>query len=198
MTTLVEPNTSMGERINYLSNHLIVLPLNIHVELNDGRFSLTNLNEIRKHSDLSLLSSSFSNIFIDELLSCVEYYCHQVTELTDSLHLVIRSLLSITNLSQIMDDLSRGSQLCLDVIKIYHTDRMQAVQSMLSSPYREDAWHFVYELDSTIFSKCRIMLIRLRMYFLLMHQILFNDIKQKSPMSISNNSKRRKHVDFNV
>lgn len=189
--------------LNYLSSRLILLSSNIQVELNGGRFSFSNLNEIRKYSDLSLVSSSTSNTFIDDLLSSVEYYCNQVIELADSLRSIIKSFLSTTNLNQTIDDLTKGSQLCLDVINTYHTDRIQAVQSMLCSPFREDAWHFVYELDSNMYGKCRIILIRLRMYFLLMHQLIMNDIKIKSQTheystSLSNNSKRRKILNFNV
>ncbi|CAF3201614.1 unnamed protein product [Rotaria sp. Silwood2] len=221
MTTLTDSNISIRDRIDYISNRLILMSLNIHIELNDGRFSFSRLNEIRKHSDISLVSSSFSNTLIDELLVCIEYYCHQVNELTDLLHLIIKSLLSNTNFNQIIDDLSKGSQLCLDVIKNYHLERIQAVQSMLSSPFREDAWYLVHEIDSNIFGKCRIILIRLRMYFLLMHQILTNDInlqikpkiqssslhslinnnnkkRYESNLSISNNFKRRKILDFKV
>lgn len=219
METVIEPNSSIDDRIDYISNRLILLSLNIHMELNDGRFSLSHLNEIRKHSDLSLVSSSFSNALITELISCIEYYCHQIKDLTDLLRLIIQSLLITDNLGQTIDNLLKGSQLCLDTLQNYHVDRMQAVQSMLSSPYREDAWCSVHEIDSNIFGKCRIILIRLRMYFLLMHQILINDInnKTKSPvqhssvhslatsrkrygsnLSISNHDKRKKTVDFQV
>ena len=169
------------------------MSLNIHIELNDGRFSLSHSNEIRKYSDLSLVSSSFSNTLIDELFACIEYYCHEVNELANELRLITKS-----SSIQILDDLSKGSQLCLDVLHNYHLDRNQAVQSMLSNPFREDAWYVVYEIDSNIFGKCRIILIRLRIYFLLMHQILTNDrnyqLKPKnrssSLHSLINNNKK--------
>jgi hypothetical protein len=189
MITLTESNASIHDRINYISSRLIIMSLNIHIELNDGRFSHSRLDEIRKYSDLSLISSSSSNTLIDELFACIEYYCHEITKLAD----ILRSI--TTNSIQIIDDLSKGSQLCLDVLHNYHLDRNQAVQSILSNPFREDAWYIVHEIDSNIFSKCRIILIRLRIYFLLMHQILTNDInfqlKRKSRSSYSLNKKRR-------
>ncbi|CAF3773423.1 unnamed protein product [Rotaria sp. Silwood1] len=216
MTTLTDSNIAICDHIDYISTRLILMSLNVHIELNDGRFSFSRLNEIRKHSDISLVSSSFSNTLIDEILGCIEYYCHQINELTDLLNLIIKPLSPHANFNQIIDDLSKGSRLCLDVTKTYHLDRIQAVQSMLSSPFREDAWYLVHEIDSNIFGKCRIILIRLRMYFLLMHQILTNDInlqiqtsslhslisnnnkRQDSNLSISNNLKRRKILDFKV
>jgi hypothetical protein len=145
------------------------MSLNIHIELTDGHCSLSHLNEIRKHSDQSLISSSTSNPFIDELLACIKYYCHEVTKLSNELRLMTK------NSNQILDDLSKGSQLCLDVLHNYHSDRNQAVQSILENPFREDAWYVIYEIDWNIFVKSRIILIRLRIYFLLMHQILIND-----------------------
>lgn len=168
MTTLTKSNISISDRIKSISSRLIVMSLNIHIELNDGHFSLSRLNEIRKSSDLSLVSSSFSNTLIDELLACIEYYCHEINQLSETLCLIT------TNSIQILNDLSKGSQLCLNVIDNYHLDRNQAVQSILSSPFREDAWYVVHEIDSNMFGKCRIMLIRLRIYLLLMHQLLSN------------------------
>jgi hypothetical protein len=171
------------------------MSLNIHLELNDGRFSLSRSNEIRKYSDLSLVSSSSSNTLIDELLACIEYYCHEVIELANKLRLITRNSIPI------IDDLSKGSQLCLDVLHNYHLDRNQAVQSMLLNPFREDAWYVVHEIDSNIFGKCRIILNRLRIYLLLMHQILTNDrnsqLKLKNRSSslyslINNNNKKRR------
>jgi len=214
MTTLTESNASIHDQVNYISSRLIVMSLNIHIELNDGHFSLSRSDEIRKYSDLSLVSSSSSNTLIDELLACIEYYCREVTKLADALRLIT------TNSIQIIDDLSKGSQLCLNVLHNYHLDRNQAVQSMLVSPFREDAWHIVHEIDSNMFGKCRIILIRLRIYFLLMHQILTNDLnpqlkrknrslslhslinnnkkRRESNLSLSNNIKREKILDFKV
>lgn len=171
-TTTVEneSNISISDRINQISSRLIIMSLNIHIELNDNRFSLLHLNEIRKSSDNSLISSSSSNTLIDELLTCIEYYCHEVIELTESLRLIT------INSIQTLNDLSKGSQLCLNVIENYHLDRNHAVQSILSSPFREDAWYVVHEIDLNMFSKCRIILIRLRIYFLLMYKVLINDI----------------------
>ncbi|CAF4396885.1 unnamed protein product, partial [Adineta steineri] len=166
MTTLTESNNT---RRNCISSRLIILSLNIHIELSNGRFSLTRSNEVRKQSDLSLISSSFSNSLIDELFTCIEYYCDEINKLIDELRLIN------TNSYQILDDLSKGCQICLNVLYNYHHDRISAVQSLLSNPFREDVWHFVYEIDSNIFSKCRIILIRLRIYFLLLHQFLTND-----------------------
>jgi hypothetical protein len=212
MATLTESNTSIRDRVNHISSRLIFMSLNIHIELNYGRFSTSCLNQIRTHSDLSLVSSSLSNTLIDELFECIKYYCHEINELADGLRLMLNSS-SIT--IQILDDLSKGSQLCLNVLHDYHLDRIGSVQSMLSSPFREDAWYLVHELDTNIFGKCRIILIRLQIYFLLMHQILTNDIKSKtssssvhsllnnkkrrqSNLSISNNMKRGKLLDFKM
>jgi hypothetical protein len=158
------------------------MSLNIHIELHDGRFSYSHSNEIRKYSDLSLVSSSSSNTLIDELLGCIEYYCHEVNELTNALRLIL------LNSIPVLDDLSKGSQLCLDVLHNYHLDRNQAVQSMLLNPFREDAWYVVHEIDSNMFNKCRIILIRLQIYFLLMHQILTNNIHPQSKPKILNSS----------
>jgi len=186
------------------------MSLNIHLELNDGRFSLSRSNEIRKYSDLSLVLSSSSNTLIDELLTCIEYYCHEVIQLANTLRSITRNSILM------IDDLSKGSQLCLDVLHNYHLDRNQAVQSMLLNPFREDAWYVVHEIDSNIFGKCRIILNRLRIYFLLMHQILTNDRnpqlkpknrssslhslkkRRESNLSLSNNLKRGKIIDFKV
>jgi hypothetical protein len=169
--------------IDYISRRLILMSLNIHIELNNGRLSLSHLHKIRKYSDLSLVSSSFSNTLIDELFVCIEYYCHEMNKLLDELRVILNS-----SSLQILDDLSKGCQLCLNVLNNYHLDRSQAVQSMLSSPFREDAWYLVYEIDLNIFGKCRIIIIRLRIYFLLMHQILTDNM----------NLKRRKFLDFKV
>ncbi len=177
---------SMYDRVNYLSSRLIMMSLNIHIELNDGHFSSSRSNEIRQQTDLSLVSSSSSNPLIDELLACIEYYCHEVQELADAL----RAILNLSSIS-ILDDLSKGSQLCLNVLHNYHLDRHQAVQSILSSPFREDAWCVVHELDWNIFGKCRIILIRLQIYFLLMHQILPKDLKSPSLHSFSHSKQRR-------
>jgi hypothetical protein len=106
-----------------------------------------------------------------------------MNKLLDELRLILNS-----SSLQILDDLSKGCQLCLNVLNNYHLDRSQAVQSMLSSPFREDAWYLVYEIDLNIFGKCRIIIIRLRIYFLLMHQILTDNM----------NLKRRKFLDFKV
>jgi hypothetical protein len=210
MATFTESNR---DRVNHISSRLILMSLNIHIELNDGRFSTSCLNQIRTHSDLSLVSSSLSNTLIDELFECIKYYCHEINELTDGLRLILNSS-SIT--IQILDDLSKGSQLCLDVLHNYHLDRNQAVQSMLLNPFREDAWYVVHEIDLNIFGKCRIILNRLRIYFLLMHQILTNDRnpqlkpknrssslhslkkRRESNLSLSNNVKRGKILDFKV
>ena len=211
---MLESNTPIRDRLDYISSRLILMSLNIHIELNDGRLSLSRSNEIRNQSDLSLVSSSLSNTLIDELLVCIEYYCHEVNELADALRLIVNSSLITTNSIQNLDDLCKGSQLCLNVLHNYHLDRIQAVQSMLSSPFREDAWYLVREIDSNIFSKCRIILIRLRIYFLLMHQILTDDItprmkpkihelvnnkrRRESNSSLVNNNKRGKVLDFKV
>jgi hypothetical protein len=201
MTTLTESNASIRDRLDYISSRLILMSLNIHIELNDGRLSLSHSNEIRKYSDLSLVTSSLSNTFIDELFVCIEYYCHEVNKLANELRSIIHSSSLTTNPLPHIDNLSKGSELCLNVLHNYHLDRSQAVQSMLSSPFREDAWYLVYEIDSNIFGKCRIILIRLRIYFLLMHQILTDDIDPQiklKPRNAINKRKRGNILDFKV
>jgi hypothetical protein len=181
--------TSIDDRFHAISNRLINLSLNIHIELTDGHCSLSRSNEIRKYSDQNLISSSTSNPFIDELLECIEYYCHEVTKLGNELRLMTK------NSNEVLDDLSRGSQLCFDVLHNYHSDRNQAVQSILINPFREDAWYVVYEIDWNIFMKSRIILIRLRIYFLLMYQILINDTQNRNSSFHSLINKKTSKID---
>ena len=199
MTTLSESNASIPARIDSISNYLILISLNIHEELNNGRFSLTRSNEIRKYSNLSLITSSFSNTLIDELLTCIEFYLREVNVLADILCSTVNSLLVNNNTGPVIDDLSKDSQSYLNVLKQYHDDRILAVRSLLSNPFREDGWYLVHEIDLNIFSKCQEILIRLRMYALLMHEMLTNDIniqiklRSHSPSlhSVINNNKKK-------
>ena len=171
-----------------LSNRLILMSLNIQIELSDERFSLSHLDEIRQQADLSLVSSSLSNALMDELVLCLAYYCQQVIELAEALRSTLAEFSMSPSPLTAIDDLSRGATLCSSILDNYRLDRTQAVQSMLSSPFREDAWHLVHQIDSNLFGKCRIIFIRLRTSFLLMYQWL---IHHRTASSLSNPRKRR-------
>jgi hypothetical protein len=175
-------------RLDALSNRLILMSLNIQIELSDERFSLSHLVEIRQQADLSLVSSSLSHASMDELVLCLTYYCEQVIGLAEAL----RSMLAEFSMSPapltVIDDLTRGATLCCSILDNYRLDRTQAVQSMLSSPFREDAWHLVHQIDSNLVGKCRIIFIRLRTSFLLMYQFL---VHHRAASSLSNPKKRR-------
>lgn len=183
MMSSVEINPSASDRLSSISRRLTLMALNIHVELREKRFSLSRSNELRQQADMSLVSSSPSNPLIVELLACVQYYCQEVNELADSL----RSLIA----SPIVDELIQGSKVCSSILEQYQQDRMEAVQSLLSSPFREDAWHLVYEIDLNLFGKCRIILIRLQTSFLLFHQLIVQQ-REETPM------KRRRESTVSV
>ena len=174
MASLVEINPSVSDRLSSISSRLMLMALNIHVELRETRFSLSRSTELRQQADVSLVSSSPSNPLMVELLACVQYYCDEVNELAESL----RSLVT----SPIIDELMQGSKVCSSILEHYQEDRMGAVQSLLSSPFREDAWHLVYEIDLNLFGKCRIILIRLQTSFLLLHRVITqHDLLTESP-----------------
>jgi hypothetical protein len=142
---------------------------------------------------------------MDETLACVEYYCRQLNELSHSTQSICNSLSIPTftlSSSSIIDDLVRNMSICLDILDQYQHDRLDAVQSLLSSPFREDAWHLVHEMDSNLFGKSRIILIRLRTSFLLLYRILNEIVHISSKNSyhissvnpVANRSrKRRRH-----
>ena len=184
------------DRLRDISCRLIVMSLNIHVELHDGRFSPSQSDGVQKHADLSLISSSPVNTYIETLFAGIEYYCREINESVEALHGLSDSSV---NALPALEDLSKGSQVCLDVLQQYHRDRTPAMQSLLSNPFREDAWRLVHEIDSSMFSKCRIILFRLRIYFLIMHRILTGEVtaqqklqaRRASSHSLTTRKKRR-------
>lgn len=152
-----------------IANRLILMALNIQIELNDPRFSRSYSKEIRQQTDVSLVASSFSNPLIEELILCVKYYCNELIELINQ----SRSCLSAA--TSFLDDLMVNAKICLSIFDQYHDERSSHVQSLLSSPFREDAWHLISDIDLNLFVKCRIILVRLRSSALLLYQCLKND-----------------------
>lgn len=144
-----------------ISSRAMLIAVNLHIELNESRFALTSAKDIRQQSDASLVASSLSNPFIEELIQCVQNYCNELIDFGNT-----------TPSSLLLDDLIQNAKIFLSIFDQYHEERNSSVQSLLSSPFREDAWHFINELDLNIFFKCRIILIRLRCSFLLVYQLL--------------------------
>ena len=66
MNAVVLSHRSAHDRLSEASRQLILMSLNIHIELHDGRFSSSQLAEVRKQTDASLISSSSSNKLIEE------------------------------------------------------------------------------------------------------------------------------------
>ena len=117
-------NTSIQDRLNYTSNRSIVMSLNIQIELYDGRFVLSCLDEVRKYADLSLVSSSYLNTFIDELFICIQYNCHEIEEL-----LMIISFILCSSANSLL--------IFVDRLHQYHLQRTVSIQSVLFNPYRK-------------------------------------------------------------
>lgn len=147
------------------------MALNIHVELNSLKFSIDDIEyTIRRQTDESLYSYSNVHPSIEKLIGCVKFYCQQ-------LQMFIENIRSKVTTSETIDELEENYRIYAKVFDEYEEKRNESVEDVIENPFREDAWHLVHELDSNIFVKCRIILIRLRTAFLVLQQEINSTIK---------------------
>ena len=110
------------------SSRAMLIALNIHIELNESRFAVTSAKDIRQQTDTSLVASSLSNSLLEELITVVQHYCQELIDFGQTSH------------SSLFDELTQNAKICLSIFDQYHDERHTAFQSLLSSPFREEAW----------------------------------------------------------